>query len=378
MSLRRALLGLVIVATGRLLRAEDLRVDLNTYNSADGLSVTSPSVNTGLDLDPRTKLSLRYTLDAVSAASYDYARGKTHAKDPARAPGTCFNCHTGVDAMSGATRDYRETRQQVDFGVRRRVDESEAKAGYTRSQENDYLSEALSVGGSLDFFGRNTTVSLSGTRMSDASTAVWKRSVTRSLLTHGVDLGLTQVLGRGTQARWTLAYADAQGYLADPYAFVQIANNTSQPLAARHPEGRQRLDAVMAFKQALPLQSAFELDYRYYQDSWEVRGHTVEFALSAQRGDWLLEPSYRWYGQSQAYFFKNAYAQDQPYISRDLKLAALTTQMLGVELRGKLSEDVTLSLRYSRYTRQDELDYRLYFADRPSEGVAYQAGLTFE
>jgi hypothetical protein len=352
-------------------------VQYNGYTSSDGLVINSPSVGASLDLDARTKVSMDYGLDAVSAASFNYSQSKTHRADPARGPGTCYQCHFGVDALSGASRTYREERHQVTMVVQRHVGEHDGNAGYTRSQENDYLSESVTLGAAFNFFDRNTTLTVSGVHMADRSTPVWLKSFSKSLYTNGVDLGVTQVFTRLTQGRLTLSYADAQGYLADPYAFVKVLGS-DQPVPARHPAERQRVDAAVLLKQALPGNGALEADYRYYSDSWDVRAHTVELAYTQSWGAWLLEPSWRYYTQTQAAFFKNFYSQVEPLITRDLKLAAFQTQLLGVELRGAVAEGATLSLRYSHYQRMDQLDYRYYFADAPPAGDAFQAALTLE
>lgn len=345
------------------------------YSSADGVRVNSPSVAVELPLDRRTQLSAKYLVDAVSAASYDYARSKTHLADPARRQGACYSCHQGVDALSGATRSYTESRQQADIGLVRRVGEADTRVRYTRSQENDYLSETLALGGSVNLFKRNSTVGLGVVRMSDSSAPVWAKGASRSLYTFGADLSWTQILTPYTQAKAGLSWADAQGYLADPYAFIQLGASTT-PVQAIHPGERQRVDAVAALKQAIGWESALEVDYRYYQDTWDVKAHTLELALTKAFGDWLLEPSYRWYTQTQAYFFKNFYDGPEPLLSRDLKLAASSTQMLGLSLRGRLSEDWSLDLRYSSYLRMDSLDYRLYYGDGPARAEIYQIGLT--
>ena len=377
MPLRRCLVVLALALSPAWLSAADASIQFNNYRSSDGLVINSPSVGAGMELDARTKVTLDYTLDAVSAASFNYSQSKTHRDDPARGQGSCFQCHHGVDAMSGATRLYREERHQVSVGMTRRLGEADTNVGYTRSQENDYLSETLSLGDSVNFFDRNTTLTVSGVHMADKSTPTWLKSFSRDVYTNGADIGLTQVFTRLTQGRLTLSYADAQGYLADPYAFIKVGTS-DQPIPARHPEERQRVDAAVLLRQAMPLDGAVEADYRYYSDSWDVHAHTVEFAYSQQIGDWLLEPSYRWYSQTQAYFFKNFYTQTEPLITRDLKLAAFQTQLLGLELRGKVAEGYALSLRYSHYQRTDALDYRYYFADAPAAGDAFQAALTLE
>ena len=66
----------------------------------------------------------------------------------------------------------------------------------------------------------------------------------------------------------------------------------------------------------------------------------------------------------------------EPLITRDLKLAAFSTLMISLSLRGELSEGWSLDLSYSRYLRMDALDYRLYYANAPGEAEIYQVGFT--
>src|ERR1051326_1755815 len=66
---------------------------VNVFSGDQGLLVLSPGAGLDYDVDDRTKLALRYTLDTVSAASFNYPKSKTHVHDH-RAPGTCYPCHT--------------------------------------------------------------------------------------------------------------------------------------------------------------------------------------------------------------------------------------------------------------------------------------------
>jgi hypothetical protein len=92
-----------------------------------------------------------------------------------------------------------------------------------------------------------------------------------------------------------------------------------------------------------------------------------------------LEPHARLYFQPQgASFFQNYYETAQTYMTRDLKLAPHQTSLLGITLRGKLSESFGTELNYSHYTRQDDLDYSRYFGDGPENADLYQVILTYE
>lgn len=354
------------------------KTQFNHYAGSDGIVVSSPYAAGELELDDRTKVALRYTLDAVSGSSFNYSQSKTHLADPARGAGSCKSCHGGLDAISGATRNYGDVRHDLNFGVTRRVGETDLKPGYIRSQENDYLSETFSFGLEQNLFSRDTTWSLGVRHLSDIISPTWNKHATQNLTTLGASLGLTQVLGRFTVLKAGADYADAQGFQSNPYAFVQVAGLTSIPYPERHPDEKQRLDLSAAFKQALPWDSSAELGYRYYQDSWDVRGQTFDLGLAKRLGFMTVEAAWRNYSQTQAYFFKNFYSVPETYMSRDLKLADFRTDLYSLSLRGELGGGWSTELRYSKMSRQDSLDYRLYFADRPVDADLYVIGFTLQ
>lgn len=373
----------ILAATLLLALAKGLPAELllntavNRYSGSDGVSVVSPQAGGEVDLDERTKLALHYTVDAVAGASFNYASSKTHRGDPRKAVGNCKTCHSGIDAISGASRNYQDTRHDLNISVTRKVGETDLKPAYIRSQENDYLSETLSLGVEQALFGRNTTVSLGLRRMSDQIRPTWNKGQIRELLTHGASLGLTQVLTRFSVLRLGVDLADMQGYLANPYAYLQVGALDTLPFAETHPGQRQRLDLSGRFKQALGWDSSVELAYRWYQDSWDVKAQTLEGQLAKQWGDLTFEAGWRHYSQGAAWFFSNSYATPQAYMSRDLKLAAFSDDLLSVGLRGELGGGWAAELRYGFLQRQDALDYRLYFADSAVQAHLASIGFTY-
>jgi len=107
----------------------------NVYNSSDGVSVNSPEANVGVTLDQRTVLSMNYGLDAVSAASFNYAQSKTHQGQVDQ--GSCQDCHKSSvrpDALSGASLNYGETRQFLTLAAERHISEARAKVSWYHSQ----------------------------------------------------------------------------------------------------------------------------------------------------------------------------------------------------------------------------------------------------
>jgi hypothetical protein len=367
-----------LLVAGFLHADSELTSQFNYYTDSAGIAVMSPRVQAETDLDERSKLGLGYTIDAVSGASFNYAQSKTHKWDPRRQPGTCKTCHMGVDAISGASRNYRDNRHDLNVSVTRKVGETDLRPAYIRSEENDYLSETLSLGVTQALFSRNSTLSLSVRRMSDVIRPTWNKAKVHELSTHGAALGLTQVLTKVTMLRLGADVADMQGYLANPYAFVQVGNLDTLPFAETHPEQRQRIDLSAGLKQSLGWDSSLELGYRWYNDSWDVHAHTIDAQLAKTWGAFTLEAGWRHYQQTAAWFYQDRYWSPQAYLSRDLKLAAFTDDMLSLGFRGALGEHWSTELRYGFLRRQDDLDYSLLFADGPVTGHMAVLGFSYQ
>jgi hypothetical protein len=355
------------------------RTSVSTYSSSDGVQVTSPQASVQADLDSRTQVALRYDVDAVSAASFNYARSKSHS-DGLHAVGTCKACHSSVDALSGASMNYREQRQSVDLQAQRRIGEARASVQWYHSGEHDYQSDSLHLGLDRDLADRDATVSLALQHGSDQVGSTIDSGYSGFRMTNKGSLALTQLLTPRAQIRALVDYGQEQGNLADPYAFVFIDSpgNTAIPIAASAPGLRESSDFGVTYKQALAGPGSLEAGWRYYQDDWGIQANTLDFSWSGQWHDWVLEPEYRYYTQTQANFFKNDYKASQQYMTRDLKLAAFSSHWLGLGLRGPIGSLFAAELRYGHYLRTDALDYSHYFANGPVQADTWQFSLSLQ
>jgi hypothetical protein len=346
---------------------------VNVYAGSGGVRVITPSVHGDAELDPRTYLAVKADLDAVSAASFNYARSKTHRDG--RPVGTCWTCHPPTDALSGATRNYVEVRRGVEVAVRRIQGPVELSATYLGNQENDYASHGASLGALYASESANTTLGLGLSALFDSISPV-TRSFNDELRTLGVDLSLTQVLGPRTLGLLSWSMALAEGYHGSPYSFIQVGLNDTAPMRASHPRDKARQTSRLTLRQGLWTGASLEGDLRHYQDSWAVRSLTYAVSLAQRLGAWVLEPQLRFQDQAEgAAFFRNRYDSVQQHMSRDLKLARHQSLGYGVGLRSDLGA-WSLESRWLRYQRQDDLDYSLYFADRPEQGDVFQVAVT--
>lgn len=351
-------------------------VEYNRYQSDSGVLDSTPAFEMATDLGSRAQLQLKYAVDAVSAASFNYAQSKTH--QGVRTAGNCNTCHPPQDALSGATQSYLETRHGLTVGVTRGGPEGSVSVAYQMSRENDYSSDGANLHWQGDTPLSNTTLGLNLEVMKDGISSV-NRQLSEFLFTQSVEATLTHVFSPNTVMEAGYAFASFDGYQQSPYAFVEIGNDSDHPQRVSQPRRRGRQDLTGTLKQGLWPGMAVQTDYRYYNDDWGVIGHTVELTLSQKIGNWVLEPSLRRYWQPEgAYFFKNFYDSLDEYRSRDLKLAPHSTRLLGLALRGRFSEHVGALLGYSYYLREDSLDYSRYWGNGPESANMMQFILTYE
>lgn len=352
---------------------QDFGASFNGYVGSGGVRVITPSIHAGAELNPRTRLAVKADLDAVSAASFNYAQSKTHRG--ARPVGTCWTCHPPTDALSGATRSYLEVRRGVEASVKRLQGPVDLSLAYLGNRENDYASDGASLGALYTSESANTTLGLSLSALFDRIGSV-TRSLDGELRTLGGDLTLTQVLTPRTVGLLAYSMSQADGFMGSPYSFVQIGADDTAPQRTRHPSLKTRHTARLSLKQGLWRGAALQGDWRYYSDSWAVQSQTLELALAQRLGAWTLEPLARYQAQPQgADFYKDRYSAVEPYMTRDLKLAPHRSLSYGLGLKGPLGK-LQWETRWLRYQRQDSVDYSLQFADGPEQGDLYQIAVT--
>ncbi len=150
-----------------------------------------------------------------------------------------------------------------------------------------------------------------------------------------VTLSLTQTLSPRAQARIVWTSMHSEGYLSNPYRYIDIGPTR---VLERLPEERNG-DAV-ALKLVTLLSDATSLHagYRYYSDDWSVSSQTVDTALYRDlSAKWTLGGRLRYYSQTDAEFIKplsEIQVADQ-WVAVDYKNTAFDTYMAGVEFHYK-------------------------------------------
>ena len=264
-----------------------------------------------------------------------------------------------ADVVTAATK-FSDTRHQFrgGAGVVRR--DAHLSVDYSYGTESDYHSQGIAVTAGSNFFQNNTQIELqyargfdhvcttnfepatapSGRTRLDSSARCFTKSPDRA--SRAIDLDTFQVAW--TQA-WTPVFATQMvltgglqhGFLGNPYRSVVIAP-AGQDALENHPENRARGALSLKAKYFIkPITAAATAGMRFYRDTWDILGETVEVEFEKYLTQSLrVLARGRYYHQTEALFWSDDYTGGEPangprgqYWSGDRELSPLSSFMLG-------------------------------------------------
>ncbi len=301
-----------------------------------------------------------------------------------------------VTAVTGATRPQRnasepfeKNRGQIILGIEQGLGLNTTFAinGY-RSQEVDYVGNALIGTFSQDLFAKNATLTLRGQYNADEVGELLDGGevFNRSKTTYAGVASLSQLLSRTTVLDLSYDYNDLSSFQSDPYRMVTVrdANGVSVQTDELHPSARTRQAATGTISQMIPgIQASLIGSYRYYFDDWSVHSHTAEIRLNKYLfKDLILGIDYRYYTQTGAYFWKERYSGQQyledSFRTADYKLKPFSSNNAGFSLQYlfKGLADSSPNFEFLR-TSSVEVIYFRYFNDLEFSADILQASLKF-
>jgi hypothetical protein len=273
------------------------------------------------------------------------------------------NANYYEDLISSASIDvklsaspYKEKRKQKSAGFEYLHGKSTYSAGLINSVEPDYRSNTTYYSISQDMFGDLTTVTMSYKRgwdhvykdLKDADGQIINQAdfggfdkngnpISFKDADHrGYAVGLSQILTRNLIAVFNYEVLTDQGYLQSPYREVLfltpgqgLGYGKTQQI---YPSTRTSNAGSIQVKYFLPYRAAISGQYRYFQDTWGIHGHTAEIGYTQPWRHWILEGSLRYYTQNAADFYANVFprADFQNFEARDRELAAFNSYTLGI------------------------------------------------
>jgi hypothetical protein len=259
-----------------------------------------------------------------------------------------------VDKVSGASIDVlsqasviKDERKQKSGTLEYLHDKTTYTASYMSSVERDYISETASFSLSQSMFGDLTTITLG---FANTKNKVGDNHGTANdpnvawvghALTRAYSGGVSQILTKNFIAGLNLQVITDAGYLANPYRQIRFldpdpTNTKGYGLASQiYPDTHTSTAVQVQGKYYLPYRAAVTGVYRYYTDTWGVKGNTYELDYTHPiRNLWIFEGRVRYYKQSAASFYSDLFpfAGSQNFTARDQNLAALDNTTIGAKV----------------------------------------------
>jgi hypothetical protein len=217
--------------------------------------------------------------------------------------------------MSGAS--IEDTRTEVSVTTRYYYDRGNAGLNLTYSDEDDYESKAFALDGAFNSEDGLTTysaaISASDDDIDPTQGAVPTNTLSASKDVRSAWVGVTRIVSKRALVRFGLSYTYRDGFLTDPYKYRDS-----------RPDERKEWTIGTGYRHFFEEQNAaLHVDYRYFDDDWDVSSHTVDVAWQQNLGDgFLVTPFIRYYTQDNAKFFSNLANVDNRYFADDYRLSA--------------------------------------------------------
>jgi hypothetical protein len=314
----------------------DDRADLMYhYYDGGGITIDGPSLLVRKKFAEKYAVNASYYVDMVSSAS--------------------------IDVVTTAS-PYKEERTQYGVGFEYLRGKVTYAASFSNSSENDYNADTASLSISQDMFGDLTTVSLSFTRGWDDVTRTGDVAFADTVDRRIYGVNVSQVATKNLILGLSFDTITEEGFLNNPYRQVRFVDPDAalgySYEAERYPRTRTGNALALRGRWYLPYRAAMQADYRFYTDTWDIRGHTAEVSYTHPLDEeWTFDVHYRFYTQNAAEFYSDLFPREdfQNFLARDKELASMQSHTLGFGVAYEFKPawaaflgKATLNLRYDR------------------------------
>lgn len=265
-----------------------------------------------------------------------------------------------VQVMSGAT--ISESRSEISGDFHSYNKSSDSALSISYSTENDYRSFGFGYSGSFQFNQKQTSINYGINTAKDYIDASdpdlypdTPRPVGKTKDRLGVVLGFSQVLTKNTLVGASFGYNALSGYLSDAYKqawIVNVEDNELNTVQDSRPDKHNQGSLSLMLREFFPsANAALHLDYRHYTSDWNVDSDTVELAWYQNLGKgWQLIPSFRFYQQTQAEFYRPFYENKRKdgYYSSDYRLSDFSSNSGSIKVAKKFDK-LNIDLAYETY-----------------------------
>lgn len=336
----------------------------NLFTDNTGTTVQSPAMEIIKALFKDVKFRMRYSIDRVIVPPI---RGLSATPSP-------------IDAVTGASRpvsgddpaneSFIKQRNEVILGLSL----PRLNLSYYYSNETDYLGQMATASFNFDMNRKNTNWAISASYGWDRIEPLGTDSLHRKEMLNG-NLTLTQALSPKMIGRIGVDVSRVSGFQSNPYRAV-FAEGVHR--LEVHPNNRLRGAVFAKLNRYFTTMTSLNVGYRFYRDDWQIQSHTFDFAYHQYFSDKvLIRYRYRYYQQTEAFFFRTSYPVVEPFMTSDYKLEPFNSHMFGLKIEYKLQDlvkDGPLSILSSSTF---EAKYERYFSSNDFVADIFQFGLMF-
>ena len=283
-----------------------------------GVEIDGPSILVRKQIGKSVSLVGNYYVDYVSSAS--------------------------IDVVTQAS-PYTEEREQYSFGIDYLRGNTTMRANYVSSTESDFDSTTYSFSVSQDMFGDLTTLTLGYAYGEDIVGRSGDPTFSRDNRRQLYSVGVTQILTRNLIATLNVETATDEGFLNNPYRSVRYLDTSVQRGYSYEPElypNTRTSNAVgLRARYFLPYRAAIEAEYRFFTDTWDIRGNTASLTYIHPWGPFTFTVKGRYHDQTGAHFYRDLFPGPQAtnFRGRDKELSELTSYTLKLKASYQLFDE---------------------------------------
>ena len=277
-------------------------------------------------------------------------------------------------ALSGASRlGVRDTRRAGDVRFTRYFENNSVGVGAAISDENDYTSRTLSVDARHTTEDRNTTWTAGVSATEDDISSTNNRFLHEGRHAKEFMVGVTHVLSPVAIVQSNLMRIESRGYHSDPYKTLDI-----------RPRSRNAWAWLTRYNRFVPAwDGALQTSYRYFEDDWNIRAHTVEAAWHQNLpSGWTLRPAVRYYTQHAAEFFGEQFppATFTGFMSYDQRVSSFGAYSASLKVTKTINARASVDIKVEKYEQRTSWS-AFQTADVPIEPFRYRllsVGLSYK
>lgn len=351
------------------------------YSETDRVTAIEPVINLNAEFSGERKWSNKLVVDTLTGASHN---GAVMSRNPQTFTSPSGSSNYTI-APGNVTLDptFKDTRIALSSSWSQPLGENyEWSVGGNGSKEYDFTSLSVNSSISKNLNNKNTKLSLGVSGEFDSINPVGGAPVglatmsptkptlgtTESKQVFDLLLGWTQVMSRSWIVQLNYNLGHSSGYMNDPYKFTSEvvapgAGNAGDPTGTyfydKRPDSRTKHALFIDSKYHLGGWGIVGTSYRYFFDDWGVTSHTADISYHVPISSrWYVEPSFRYYIQNKADFYRYFQVQGQSLpqeMSSDYRLGDMTAMTIGLEFGRKLdSYGKEISFRAQLYTQQGD------------------------